>query len=103
MLRVAELRRNDPTGEIGSRYGQYGIVADRVGSYDLDRKFPAEVLLRSLAYGSEAHSAWGKCRAVNSIDSSAQSDGCHYSQLLLQPCSVRRGTSTWHECELDQV
>jgi hypothetical protein len=50
MLRVAELRRNDPAGDIGSEYGQYGIVADRVGSYDLARKFPAETLLRSLAY-----------------------------------------------------
>lgn len=52
MLRVAELRRNDPAGEMGTQYGEYGIVADRVGSYALGRKFPAEVLLRSLAYES---------------------------------------------------
>ncbi len=50
VLRVAELRRNSPDGDLGRSYGDYGIVADRVGSYDLCRRFPAEGLLRSLAY-----------------------------------------------------
>lgn len=31
-------------------YGQYAVIAHRVGSYDLQRRFPAEGLLRSLAY-----------------------------------------------------
>jgi hypothetical protein len=52
VLRVAEQRRNDPAREVGSSYGEYGIIADRSGSYDLSRRFPAEVLLRSLAYES---------------------------------------------------
>ncbi len=52
VLRVAELRRNDAAGEIGRTFGEFGIVADRVGSYDLGQRFPAEVLLRSLAYES---------------------------------------------------
>lgn len=49
-LRVAELRRNDPAGALGQAYGEYGIVAHRAGSYDLGRRFPADVLLRSLSY-----------------------------------------------------
>lgn len=52
VLRVAELRRNDPAGTLGTAYGEFGIIADRVGSYDLGRRFPAEGLLRSLAYES---------------------------------------------------
>lgn len=50
VLRVAERRRNEPAGELGRTYGEYGIIAHRMGSYDLQRRFPAEVLLRSLAY-----------------------------------------------------
>ena len=50
VLRVAELRRNDSAGDLGQAYGEYGIIADRVGSYDLGRRFPAEGLLRSLSY-----------------------------------------------------
>lgn len=50
VLRVAELRRNDPHGELGQAYGEYGVVAHRVGSYNLARRFPADGLLRSLAY-----------------------------------------------------
>ena len=52
VLRVAERRMNDLAEEVGRSFGEYGIVADRLGSYDLGRRFPAEVLLRSLAYQS---------------------------------------------------
>jgi hypothetical protein len=50
VLRVAELRRNDPHGELGQAYGEFGVVAHRIGSYNLERRFPAEGLLRALAY-----------------------------------------------------
>ena len=50
VLRVAERRTNEPGGELATAYGEYGVVAHRVGSYDLARRFPAEGLLRSLSY-----------------------------------------------------
>jgi len=50
VLRVADLRRNDASGELGQAYGEYGVIAHRIGSYDLGRKFAAEGLLRSLSY-----------------------------------------------------
>lgn len=52
VLRVAELRKNESAGDLGNAFGAYGIVAERIGSYDLGRRFPAEGLLRSLAYES---------------------------------------------------
>jgi hypothetical protein len=52
VLRVADTRKNDRSGELGRLYGEYGIIADRDASYDLAGRFPAEVLLRSLAYES---------------------------------------------------
>jgi hypothetical protein len=53
VLRVAERRRNDPAGEIGRSFGEYGIIADRIGSYDLALRFPAEVLLDNFVAISE--------------------------------------------------
>lgn len=51
-LRVAERRHNEASGDIARAYGEYGIVASRIGSYDLGQRFPVEVLLRSLAFES---------------------------------------------------
>ncbi len=50
VLRVADCRQNESGGDLARQYGEYGIVAQRTGSYDLARRFPAEVLLRSLSY-----------------------------------------------------
>src|SRR5262245_34025388 len=52
VLRVADLPRNAPAGDPAQASGEYAVIAHRVGSYDLERKFPADGLLRSLSYES---------------------------------------------------
>ena len=49
-LLVAELARNPPDGERATLFGEYAIVADRPGSHDLGRRFPAEGLLRAFTF-----------------------------------------------------
>jgi hypothetical protein len=49
-LHTAELSRNPAGSEKETLFGEYALVADRSRSVDLDRRFPAEGLLRALAF-----------------------------------------------------
>ena len=102
-LRVAEHRRNDPSGEFGRQYGEYGIIADRVGSYDLARRFPAEVLLRSLAYESGKPIKYGASvgQSIQAIRLVSKTD-----EIVLNYCLNRVLTGLEPQpgiCALDKV
>jgi hypothetical protein len=49
-LVVSSLERNPPESEKGRRYGEFAVVCDRVKSLNLGKQFPAEGLLRGLAF-----------------------------------------------------
>lgn len=50
VLRVGALKHNPPDCKEGQAFGSFAVVADRAGSVDLGKRFPAEGLLRAFQF-----------------------------------------------------
>jgi hypothetical protein len=50
VLHIAELHCNPPPSDVARQYGEFGIGADRVKSFDLRKSFPCEGLLRAMHF-----------------------------------------------------
>jgi hypothetical protein len=49
-LSISKIHRNPPGSMAERKFGCFGVVADATRSHDLDKRFPAEGLLRSLQF-----------------------------------------------------
>jgi len=58
-LAIAALARNPPESEKARLYGEYAVICDRANSLDLEKRFPAEALLRAFAFETDRPIKYG--------------------------------------------
>lgn len=52
VLYITALQRNPSTSSLATAFGEFAVVADRLYSHDLGKRFPAEGLLRAFEFNS---------------------------------------------------
>ncbi len=50
VLKIAELKRNPPDSSLAREFGEFAVIAERVRSHELGKRFPAEGLLRAFEF-----------------------------------------------------
>lgn len=107
VLRVRELGRNSSDSELARRFGEFSLRADRQQSHNLDRRFPAEGLLRAIEFENAKPIKYGANlgQSLQTLRFLSDSDARVLSQILSKLLATDTSfledqVGLWTKCDL---